>query len=150
MQLRTRPGGNTRGHGGCARRRLVDLLAGLRGDHKRGTGAGDCLPFKFVSAGQTTGGIDENGFCFVRVGFRQADFGAALLKQFVQPAAPFNCLGYNASSATGALLPDRLSVFATGRADGLLLLLHAVSEAVAEAGLALATQSFLTTASTTS
>lgn len=97
------------------------LRFSLRGHDKRGAGTGCGLPFYVVSAGQPAGGIDENGLGFVRKRVRQADFGTAFLEQLVQPAAPFNRLGYNASSATGALLPDRLlSVFTTGSADGLL------------------------------
>ncbi|MNL27353.1 hypothetical protein D3C87_1489400 [compost metagenome] len=149
VQPGARPCGNAGGDGGGSGGCLVDLLAGLRRHHQRGAGSGNSLPFHFISAGQSAGGVDEDGLDLVGKRIRQADLGATFLEQLVQPAAPFDSLGYNASSATGALLPGRFAVFETGRADGLLFWLHAVSETVAEADPALAPQSFLTTASTT-
>lgn len=80
VQPGARPCGNAGGDGGGSGGCLVDLLAGLRRHHQRGAGSGNSLPFHFISAGQSAGGVDEDGLDLVGKRIRQADLGATFLE----------------------------------------------------------------------
>lgn len=73
--------GQPRFDDGCTFRRPVDALAGLGGDDRRRAFAGPDGPVQAIAAGQSAGGVDEDGFERVARHTRHADLGAALLEQ---------------------------------------------------------------------